>query len=228
MTSVLGHLMSVDFEAWAKNWQQTDPEELFFAKVVKGVSKDMQSVALNLKQEARSADLLVIWTDCDREGENIGMEIANVCTSVNNRLVFKRAKFSVIQARDIRHAMENLENVDMRQALAVDARTELDLRIGAAFTRFQTLTLRSTHADLVDRIVSYGSCQFPTVGFVIDQFSKSDNFVEEPFWSVLVLHRESSGGKLTTFNWERVRIFDESIASFFFGQVQASWSGYGQ
>lgn len=43
-----------------------------------------------------------------------------------------------------------------RQADAVDARTELDLRIGAAFTRFQTLRLQPRFQELRDMVVSYG------------------------------------------------------------------------
>ena len=32
-----------------------------------------------LEREARQCQVLVIWTDCDREGENIGFEIIHVC-----------------------------------------------------------------------------------------------------------------------------------------------------
>ena len=32
-----------------------------------------------LEREVRGADTLIIWTDCDREGENIGYEIIDVC-----------------------------------------------------------------------------------------------------------------------------------------------------
>ena len=39
---------------------------------------------------------------------------------------------------------------------AVAARIELDLRLGAAFTRFQTLTLQTMGGDLEERLISYG------------------------------------------------------------------------
>ena len=41
---------------------------------------------VTLEQEARQASTLVIWTDGDREGENIGYEIIQVCRDVNARL----------------------------------------------------------------------------------------------------------------------------------------------
>jgi len=52
--------------------------------------------------------------------------------------------------------MRNLGALDVRQSDAVDARIELDLRIGAAFTRFQSLTL-NRFADLQGKTISYGT-----------------------------------------------------------------------
>ena len=57
------------------------------------------------------------------------------------------------------------------------------------------------HADLF-----LGSCQFPTLGFVVDRYFRVKNFVPEPFWSIKVMHARD--GKRVTFNWERSRLFD--------------------
>jgi DNA topoisomerase-3 len=55
----------------------------------------------------------------------------------------------------------------MAQAHAVEARILLDLRIGAAFTRMQTLTLQTRLAQFRENreVVSYGS--FITELFVL-------------------------------------------------------------
>lgn len=50
--------------------------------------------------------------------------------------------------------------LDERQADAVAARIELDLRIGAAFTRLQTLQLQTLGGALAERIISYGNYLF--------------------------------------------------------------------
>lgn len=46
--------------------------------------------------------------------------------------------------------------MDDRLVAAVAARIELDLRIGAAFTRLQTLQLQTLKGPLEDRTISYG------------------------------------------------------------------------
>ena len=48
--------------------------------------------------------------------------------------------------------------LDYRQAAAVNARLELDLRIGAAFTRFQTMTLQNRVPEFKEAgtVISYG------------------------------------------------------------------------
>lgn len=47
-------------------------------------------------------------------------------------------------------------DLDEKQVNAVAARIELDLRLGACFTRFQTLSLQTMGASLEDRVISYG------------------------------------------------------------------------
>ena len=48
-------------------------------------------------------------------------------------------------------------DLDDRQVNAVAARIELDLRIGASFTRLQTLELQPLGEKLRDNMISYGT-----------------------------------------------------------------------
>jgi DNA topoisomerase-3 len=100
-------------------------------------------------------------------------------------------------------------------SVSVDARSELDLRIGAVFTRFQTLLLKNRFVDLSDqKVISYGSCQFPTLGFVVDKFIRAQNFIEEPFWKINVSILKD--GITVKFNWERGHLFDREIVGMIY------------
>lgn len=52
-----------------------------------------------LEREIRSCNSLIIWTDCDREGENIGYEVINLCKNIKPNIQVWRAKFSEITNR---------------------------------------------------------------------------------------------------------------------------------
>lgn len=64
----------------------------------------------HLQQEARGCDYLVLWLDCDREGENICFEVMDNAVPHMKRVpggqqqVF-RARFSAISAPEVMAAM---------------------------------------------------------------------------------------------------------------------------
>uniref|UniRef100_A0A1I7XJ47 DNA topoisomerase n=1 Tax=Heterorhabditis bacteriophora TaxID=37862 RepID=A0A1I7XJ47_HETBA len=178
ITSVSGHLMQLDFGSDMKDWKVNVPiSSLFDAPVYHVVPDGMKDIARTLKEESAKCDTLVIWTDCDREGENIGSEIVKVCLEGNRRMDVFRAKFSEITPQAIMNAIQNLLRLDRNIVDAVDCRSELDLRIGAAFTRLQTLHLQQRFAHIL--------C---ADGFVVERYKAIEQFVTETFWKLAVDH----------------------------------------
>ncbi|KEY70272.1 hypothetical protein S7711_04380 [Stachybotrys chartarum IBT 7711] len=220
MTCVTGHLTNVEFTDQYKNWSYPPPESLFDAPVVTSVHDDKKSIAKNIADQAKYAALLVIWTDCDREGEHIGQEIVDAARSGNRNIQVKRAKFSNVERAHVLAAARRLVDLDEKQVNAVSTRIELDLRIGYAFTRFMTNSLRPLGGPMENMTLSYGSCQFPTLGFVVDRYFRVKNFVPEPFWSIRLMHLRE--GKKANFTWARNRLFDRMAVVVLFERCLAA------
>lgn len=229
ITSVSGHLMQLDFDSSYRNWSSVDPSELFTARLVSTAPDRSKKIIENIKSEARRSNKVFIWTDCDREGEHIGNEIVSIARSSNRNLRdqdIKRAIFNNVDPGHLRSAATQPANLDMNQVHAVQARIELDLRTGSTFTRFQTLLLQNKLQNYERResndqntggssrnnvIVSYGPCQFPTLGFVVDRYKKVKNFVPEDFWYIDITVKKNN--KNIKFTWDRGHLFDRMSAT---------------
>uniref|UniRef100_A0A8C9RW39 DNA topoisomerase n=1 Tax=Scleropages formosus TaxID=113540 RepID=A0A8C9RW39_SCLFO len=187
MTSVCGHVMSLDFTGRSKG-----------------------------------CDIVVLWLDCDKEGENICFEVLDAIQPVMNkaysgeRSVY-RAKFSSITDTDICNAMNRLGEPNRNEALSVDARQELDLRIGCAFTRFQTKYFQGKYGNLDSSLISFGPCQTPTLGFCVERHDKIQSFKPETYWVI-----QAKVDSPVMLDWERVRVFDREVGQMFVNIAKAS------
>ena len=221
MTSVLGHLNGTGFAPEYKSWYSCPPAQLFDLPVFETVDKNKKAIADNITQQARYSKALFIWTDCDREGEHIGAEVRKAASQRNRTIEVKRARFSNTERAHVIRAAQNPINLDDGQVNAVAARIEVDLRLGAAFTRFTTLALQKMgDGRLAEKVISYGSCQFPTLGFVVDRYFRVKNFVPETFWSIKVMHKRD--GLEVNFSWRRNRLFDRMAVVILFERCLAA------
>ncbi|KAF7997437.1 hypothetical protein HCN44_006008 [Aphidius gifuensis] len=81
----------------------------FDVPVTKPCPENFTKIKRTLEREIRQCDALIIWTDCDREGENIDFEIINVCQAVKRNIKVYRAKFSEITNASITRAIQILD-----------------------------------------------------------------------------------------------------------------------
>jgi DNA topoisomerase-3 len=112
-TCVAGHIVAQDFGDRFKKWHSCQPQALFDAPIESSIAEvcehttlrqswltryqDKKAVASNIEVQARYANILFIWTDCDREGEHIGTEIRDIALKANPNMQVWRARFSNIE-----------------------------------------------------------------------------------------------------------------------------------
>ncbi|OII73131.1 DNA topoisomerase III beta-1 [Cryptosporidium ubiquitum] len=223
VTSVAGHVFETNFPQSYSNWEKTDPVSLFDAPIIKNESSS--KMISHLEKESKGCSYLVLWLDCDREGENICFEIISVVSNNMNKgrdqkdWVF-RAKFSSIAPSDISYAMKNLVSPNKNESDAVDVRQELDLKIGVAFSRLQTNYLKSKFGDFnKSSIISYGPCQTPTLFFTVQRRDSISSFIPEKYYTISVtLSKDSQDINL---NWSRSRVFEIQVANCFLQLIQS-------
>ncbi|KAJ8675437.1 hypothetical protein QAD02_011223 [Eretmocerus hayati] len=223
MTSVCGHVMSLDFIGKYNNWDKVDPVELFSCPTEKKEAVPKLKIPSFLAKEGGYCDYLILWLDCDKEGENICFEVIQAVQQGSFKKLdpndIWRAKFSAITDKDIKAAMGSLIKPNENEARSVDARQELDLRIGCAFTRFQTKFFQGKYGDLDSSLISYGPCQTPTLGFCVQRHDEIQTFKPDPYW-VLQVSVKSPDGQDVSLSWSRVRSFDKEVASIFLSHVK--------
>lgn len=211
-TSVKGHLYELAFPEEKKSWNTVDPLSLFSCQVISIVPQSNKDVLNNLNRVSRRASILMLWLDNDREGENISEEVEDACKKANPRLTVHRARFSALSAHDVYQAFNHPTQINRADSLAVKLRAETDLRTGAAFTRFQTTKFSSMANRLYKnlgedekKVISYGTCQFPTLGFIVDAYIKHQSFTPETFWYIqCVIKKDNISCEL---KWFRKHLF---------------------
>ncbi|CAE8599558.1 unnamed protein product [Polarella glacialis] len=220
ITSTVGHMYSAEFPALLRRWKGVDPQQLFDAPVEKLEPNDGKScIPQHLAAEASRCHAVVLWLDCDREGESICYEVlasvlphlafhpllaSGPASSWNRNLQLDlreeefhndprvwRARFSSLHPRDLLKAFGELQKPNPWEARAVDARQEIDLKVGVALTRLITTHLRDSVADLTPSrqdgkgpMISYGPCQTPALGFCVSRWDAIQKFNKESSFTI--------------------------------------------
>jgi DNA topoisomerase-1 len=177
-----GHVVEVDFEAGYANWRSEErpPRSLIDAGIVKKPT-EKKIVAL-LQKLAKKADLVVIATDFDTEGELIGKEALELVRDVNAGVKILRARFSAITPQEINRAFSELAELDFALAAAGESRQVIDLMWGASLTRFISIAAKRGG----ENILSVGRVQSPTLAMIVDREREIEAFVPEKYWMLTV------------------------------------------
>lgn len=131
-----------------------------------------------IKNSAKTADLVYLATDLDREGEAIAwhvMQAAGLGQSKNVR----RITFSEISKTAILEAIKNPRDIDMNLVDAQQARRVLDRLVGY---NLSPLLWRKIYKGL-----SAGRVQSVAVRLVVEREREIENFKAQEYWTVTAL-----------------------------------------
>ncbi len=134
-----------------------------------------EKVIRELKEKAKSADMVYLATDMDREGEAIAWHLREILGGDDSR--FKRVTFNEITKNAIQEAFEQPGELDMNRVNAQQARRFLDRVVG--FTVSPLLWKK------VARGLSAGRVQSVAVKLVVEREREIRAFVPEEFWEIV-------------------------------------------
>ncbi len=173
-----GHVTNLDYPKELNDWRKTPLEELIESNPNLNVSNPA-SVGL-LRSLLNDVDDIIIATDYDREGELIGVDALSV--SGGDPETSKRARFSALTNNEVMTAFDNLGEVDMNLANSAKSRNYIDLVWGAVLTRYMSISSGMMGHDYL----SIGRVQTPTLALIVDRHKEIENFVSQPFWTIIV------------------------------------------
>ena len=180
VSAVSGHIYQAEFPEDYRSFN-IDPYDLFDSPIEKVESDENSHLNIEwLNEISKGVDILCLWLDCDREGENICYEVIhNVLPNMNQKEYQQiyRAIFSSLAENDIINSFKNISNYpDNNLSLSVDARQIIDLKVGVSITRFLTNSLFDYLPENIGNdCISYGPCQTPTLYFCV----KREREIEE-------------------------------------------------
>lgn len=178
-----GHILDYDFPQKYNYWGSVDPRTLFFVKPIVVVREGAEKYVKALRKLASETGRVILALDADVEGECIAFEVIKIMSDVNPGLEFRRARFSAVTPEDIWKAYRELREPNSLLANKAAARMVVDLTIGAAFTRFLTLSVRDKLPR--GRFLSYGPCQTPVLYLVVKRALEREQYKQKRYYVVV-------------------------------------------
>jgi DNA topoisomerase-1 len=146
------------------------------------IPKKSKKIIKLLKEAVKKADLAIIATDEDREGESIAWHLTQIL-NLNGQKFYQRIVFHEITKSAIKEALKNPRKIDMNLVNAQQTRRILDRIVGYKLSPFLW--------KKVARRLSAGRVQSVAVRLVVEREREIENFIPQEYWTIAALLRKS-------------------------------------
>ena len=162
------------------------------------ITEDRRKQLAEITKAAKSADMVFLATDLDREGEAIAWHVAEAANVPADRT--QRVTFSEITEPAIREAFANPRDIDQNLVDAQQTRRIVDRLVG--------YTLSPLIGRKVQRGLSAGRVQSVAVRLVVEREREIDAFTAREYWTIQAVLTTAAGER---FSADLVRIDGEAL-----------------
>ncbi len=156
-----------------------------------------------LAEETQKANLTILATDEDREGEAIAWHLSQVL-NLNGQKPYQRIVFHEITKKAVEEALKNPRKIDMNLVDAQQARRILDRIVGYKLSPFLW--------KKVARRLSAGRVQSVAVRLVVEREREIEKFIPQEYWTIVatLLKVKSQKSKVKSNEFEALLIKKDS------------------
>jgi len=151
-----------------------DIEENFKPKYI--IPEKAKKIVQSLAKESQKAELTILATDPDREGEAIAWHLAQIL-NLDGEKPYQRIVFHEITKSAIDQALKNPRKIDMNLVDAQQTRRILDRIVGYKLSPFLW--------KKITRGLSAGRVQSVTVRLVVEREREIQNFIPQEYWTII-------------------------------------------
>ncbi|MEO0231202.1 MAG: type I DNA topoisomerase [candidate division WOR-3 bacterium] len=178
----LSKMLGKEFKVLASKGHVVDlPEERFGISIKKGfkpyfeIIRGKKDIVDYLKKEAQDANLILLGSDPDREGEAIAYHISRILKRDDS----KRVLFYEISKERVKEAIENPVEIDMNKVYSQFARRILDRIVGYSTSPLLWKVMK--------RGLSAGRVQTVALRLIVEREKERQKFVPEKYYEIEVI-----------------------------------------
>ena len=171
---------------------------------------DKKKIISELKSVGKGADIIILATDPDREGEAIAAHIQDILKGQN----FKRIVFHEITKEAVEEALKNPRSVDLNLVDAQTARRVLDRLVGYKLSPILWQKVR--------RGLSAGRVQSVALRLIVEREKEIEKFKKEKYYSMDVIFTKDENIKFELTEIEGNKLEEQKSFKLYDGEYKVT------